>query len=729
MAGSAPTSLRIRLLGGLAVDDVPERDLGSRKARTLLKALALARGSSVPTDRLVDLLWGDSPPARPSEQVGVLVSRLRGVLGAERLPRTSAGYAVVADWLDVDELAARVDEAAAAVAAGRLAAARATATAALALARGPLLVDEDGDWVDAERAAVEAIVGRARRLLAEAAAGDHDAATVAAEAALAHDPYDEVALQILMRAHAGAGRPASALAAYARARVRLAEDLGVSPTAATEALHDEILLGRERTGDGATAEPGAPTIVGRRPELAALEAALRAVAAGGTRLVVVEGEPGIGKTALVAAFAGLAAAGGAVVLRGHCDELGSRPARSSPSSTPSRPTGRGRSATTCASLLSGDAAGRPSPTPSWDAPGCSMPSWAPCSTPVADGPWSSRSTTSTSPTGRRSPGWPSPVAEPHRLLVVATRRPGHARVPDADVVTLGPLAPDEVAELVGDERAVEIYERSGGNPLFATALALRRARRAARQRPRRGRCGGRRPRGGRIARPIGGGAGRGDRPRPARRGAATSGGRSARAAGGGRRGRAARRARQRVRLPPRPRPGGARPSRPDRPAAASSTARPPAGWRRGRSSTRSPSPCTPASAATTPSPPPRSSTPPRPPPPVSTSTTAETHLDTSLEPPGDGGGPHGPRPSPHRAAAPRRSGRGGGARHRPRRRAVGAGGGRLGGLLPAPLRRGARPGRRRGRPRGRRRHRPGELPGPGGTGAPRVGDCGPPTSA
>ena len=59
---------------------------------------------------------------------------------------------------------------------------------------------------------------------------------------LDHDPYDEAALRSLMRAHAALGRPASALAAYAEVRARLAEDLGVSPAAETEALHSEILL-------------------------------------------------------------------------------------------------------------------------------------------------------------------------------------------------------------------------------------------------------------------------------------------------------------------------------------------------------------------------------------------------------------------------------------------------------------------------------------------------------
>ena len=54
-------------------------------------------------------------------------------------------------------------------------------------------------------------------------------------------PYDEAALRALMRAHVGAGRPASALSVYADVRARLAADLGVSPDARTEALHAEVL--------------------------------------------------------------------------------------------------------------------------------------------------------------------------------------------------------------------------------------------------------------------------------------------------------------------------------------------------------------------------------------------------------------------------------------------------------------------------------------------------------
>src|SRR5687768_1964375 len=94
--------MRVRVLGGFAVDGLAEHDLGSRKARSLLKVLTLARGAPVSVERLADVLWADDPPARPSDQVGVLVSRLRGVLGADRIVRSDAGYVLRVDWLDID---------------------------------------------------------------------------------------------------------------------------------------------------------------------------------------------------------------------------------------------------------------------------------------------------------------------------------------------------------------------------------------------------------------------------------------------------------------------------------------------------------------------------------------------------------------------------------------------------------------------------------------------------
>lgn len=71
--------------------------------------------------------------------------------------------------------------------------------------------------------------------------GDLSGARVAAEAALAADPFDEVACRILMRACHAAGQPARALRAFERLRSWLATELGVDPAAATRDLHVAIL--------------------------------------------------------------------------------------------------------------------------------------------------------------------------------------------------------------------------------------------------------------------------------------------------------------------------------------------------------------------------------------------------------------------------------------------------------------------------------------------------------
>ena len=246
--------LRLRLLGGLAIEGRTSKDVGSRKARTLLAVLAVRHGSAVSVGTLAEILWGHDQPARPQDQVGVLVSRLRGSLGAHRIVRHDAGYQLATDWLDVAELDQRSAAAAASLAAGDAVSARLGATMALDLVRGDLLPEEEGAWLEGPRTTTGRAVAGLRLLAAEAAlaAGDPIGAAAAAAAGLDHDPYDEAALRVLMRAHVAVGRPASALAAYAAARHRLVEDLGVSPAPETEAVHASVLA-----ADG-TGGPAAP---------------------------------------------------------------------------------------------------------------------------------------------------------------------------------------------------------------------------------------------------------------------------------------------------------------------------------------------------------------------------------------------------------------------------------------------------------------------------------------
>ena len=101
-------------------------------------------------------------PARPGDQLSVLVSRVRAAVGTDRLPRTGGGYALRLDWLDVDAAAELVAEARRRLAAAAFAPARAAVDAALALNRGRLLEEETGRVV-AGRPARRGPPGRRRR--------------------------------------------------------------------------------------------------------------------------------------------------------------------------------------------------------------------------------------------------------------------------------------------------------------------------------------------------------------------------------------------------------------------------------------------------------------------------------------------------------------------------------------------------------------------------------------
>jgi DNA-binding SARP family transcriptional activator/tetratricopeptide (TPR) repeat protein len=459
--GDVPASLRVHLLGGLVVDGLSEAELGSRKARTIVKVLALARGAAVSQSALSDVLWGDDPPARPSDQISVLVSRLRKVLGADRLVRSEAGWALRVDWLDVDELGVLVGQAAEALESDRLGAARAAAGAALALARGAVLPDDEGEWLEVDRAGAAAVVVRARGLAASAAlrGGDFIAAELAAESALAHDPYDEVALRTLMQAQAASGRPASALASYARLRKRLAEDLGVSPDVETEAVQRAVLTGR------CDVAPAGAALVGRDRELDALQVHLDA-ARREVRVVVVVGEVGIGKTTLVRHFAEQARRAGSRVVMARTDALG-RDLPLQPLLDALGIDGEAMGASTedhgWATTLPNAAADRPRRFGAVfdELIGASRPTLL----VVDDLQWADSTTVEWLAWVQRRAG---------ALLVLAVTRPGVVLAGGHELV-VGPLdnaAIGAIVDAAGDRHQVAaLHARSGGNPLFALALA------------------------------------------------------------------------------------------------------------------------------------------------------------------------------------------------------------------------------------------------------------------
>jgi DNA-binding SARP family transcriptional activator/tetratricopeptide (TPR) repeat protein len=331
------TAVRLSLVGRFEVRRGGVRidltELGSRKARTLLKLLAVERGHLVQTDRIVDILWNDHPPAQASENVATLISRLRKTLGASALAGRG-GYRlgelpfVV---VDVDDGADLVTEAERRLTAAQPALAAAAAARALdLLAGGRILEDEpDAAWSEHAEVGRATLVRRARRVGAQAnlACDDPASAIAFCEAAIIDDPLDEAAHRLLMAAHAAAGEPARAVAAYTQLRELFDRELGVEPAPATRDLYVSILRedalpveSAESTVRGRQSTHVVSDLSGREAEVAQLSSAWTSATAGEPRLVVLVGEAGIGKTRLAAEVVAIAEATGGVIVQARCYE-------------------------------------------------------------------------------------------------------------------------------------------------------------------------------------------------------------------------------------------------------------------------------------------------------------------------------------------------------------------------------------------------------------------------
>jgi DNA-binding SARP family transcriptional activator/tetratricopeptide (TPR) repeat protein len=338
--GNSPSKLQISLAGafGVARDGtvLPDGEVGSRKARTLLKLLAVERKQRVSVERIIDALWGDEPPVAAERNVAALVSRLRAALGSgvieggSQVYRLGGAPGVV---VDLDQATSFCDRAEQNIAASPAVALAAAERALASIAAGTALADEPyAVWADPAREEVRVLLRRARLAAAEAAVGTGDAqrAMELAGQAMTADPLDEQAHRAYMSAAAAAGERGKALAAYAALSGRLADELGTDPAPLTRELHLAILREQDTGTFGATSATrvtrgmglaaAGTVLVGRKTEAETLRAAWRRAAGGEPGLVVIVGEAGIGKTTLAGFAAAEAAADGALVLRTRCYE-------------------------------------------------------------------------------------------------------------------------------------------------------------------------------------------------------------------------------------------------------------------------------------------------------------------------------------------------------------------------------------------------------------------------
>jgi DNA-binding SARP family transcriptional activator/tetratricopeptide (TPR) repeat protein len=361
--------VRFGLLGSLLVVDEAGSsvDVGGAQPRTILALLVAAAGRVVTADTLIDVLWGEEPPPSAAGTVQTYISRLRRALERGRRPGTPAtvlvreppGYrlGVTADEVDFRRFEQLADEGRTLLGAGRHAEAREILSVADGLWRGPALVE----FLD-----VEALAGVAARLedrrlaavedrvAADLALGNHSAVVSDLSELVAAHPLREGLRAHLALALYRGGRQAEALRCLDDTRIVLRDELGVELSRPLRDLEQAILAHDARLdgtggaggtgGLGATlmtdesvttgkamgeplpVTPVAGGFVGRDAELAEVRAAFAEAAGGVARVVVIEGDPGIGKTRLAEELSVEAAAAGALVRWGRAFEGGAAPA-------------------------------------------------------------------------------------------------------------------------------------------------------------------------------------------------------------------------------------------------------------------------------------------------------------------------------------------------------------------------------------------------------------------
>ncbi|MDG4790077.1 BTAD domain-containing putative transcriptional regulator [Micromonospora sp. WMMD1102] len=271
-------AVRFEILGPLRAWHADrELELGPGKQRAVLTVLLLQAGRPVPTNRIVDAVWAEEPPANGTNVVQKYVAGLRRVLEPGRSPRTpgqvlsltDAGYLLRVGRDDVDALrfewSAR--QATAARDAGRWPEAATGLRAALDLWRGEPLPGLTGPFFDAARHRLVELRTSALESWAELELrlGHHHEVVGELARLVAQFPVRERLRGLLMLALYREGRQAEALDTFREVRTLLRDEHGLEPGEPLQELHrrilrsDPTLAAPDRPAGPATPAPAAPT--------------------------------------------------------------------------------------------------------------------------------------------------------------------------------------------------------------------------------------------------------------------------------------------------------------------------------------------------------------------------------------------------------------------------------------------------------------------------------------
>lgn len=291
--------LKVEMLGQFLLSRGGEELAGLQapRMRALLSRLLLDAGRNVDRAELAFTLWPDSTEARARGSLRKLLHTL-----TSRLPDLPA-YVAVGDralrWRDDAPATVDLHEFERLAASGSLP----DRLAAADLYAGPLLPGAYEPWVLAERERVRTRFAELLEGLAEdrEERGEFLAAAAWIERLLDAEPFRESAWERLIGLYAAAGERGRALAAYERCKAALAAELDVEPGLGVKRARDRLLAASPAASDGGAA--AAPPLIGREEELGHLRGlAHAALRAHRPYLLLVEGEAGLGKSALAGAL-------------------------------------------------------------------------------------------------------------------------------------------------------------------------------------------------------------------------------------------------------------------------------------------------------------------------------------------------------------------------------------------------------------------------------------------
>ena len=286
-------------------------DLGPPKQRALLALLLLNSNQVVATERLIDLIWGESAPRTAAHSIQIYVSELRKLFGEadRRIETRFPGYTLKVQPGELD--AHRFQQM---IEGGEVEHLR----RALELWVGEPLSDfVYEEWAQPHIRRLRGLWARAVETLAEAELEDGRAAAVPEllDALIAREPLREEPRRLLMLALYRSGRQTEALRSYRDFRKLLIDEMGVEPSSYLTLLEEQILLqdpvlvpGRSARaseapsrnpykGLGAFDEIDAGDFFGRDKLVSEMVDAF----SGGSRLLVLVGPSGSGKSSAVRA--------------------------------------------------------------------------------------------------------------------------------------------------------------------------------------------------------------------------------------------------------------------------------------------------------------------------------------------------------------------------------------------------------------------------------------------